>query len=474
MTLAVKNEQQIYLERAAKDPVWWCETVLGHKFWSKQSDVLRSLVDNKRTTVRAAESVGKSYVASDAVLWFLATHSPSTVITTAPSFRQVESILWRYIANGYAQCRIPFGGKLTGTKLDVADNWFAIGISTNQPERFQGFHNEAILLIVDEASGVSEEVFSAIENPLASGHARLLLIGNPTQQSGSFYNSFASEIYHPIHISAFDTPNFTKFGITREDIREDRWKEKVSGAYPYPLLVTPERVAERFAACGEKSYAYTVYVEGQFPEGGVNNLFRLSDVEDAVNRPMAEGQPHIVALDVARYGDDESVLGERKGDRVTHIGAWSHQDTQYTAGRVARYYRTNSPRIVRVDSIGVGGGVVDALKAEGVPVGEVNVGVPALDTEKFANRRAELYWLLAERFKVGEISIPDDPVLKAQLLDIRYTYNQKGQLIIESKEDARKRGSKSPDRADVLMMAFAPVGAGVARPLRTHSVMRVK
>ena len=119
---------------------------------------------------------------------------------------------------------------------------------------------------------------------------------------------------------------------------------------------------------------------------------------------------------------------------------------------MARKLRDKGISTIRVDSIGVGGGVADMLKEQGFNVQEINVGMPALDKEKFLNLRAELYWLLGKKIGDHGLSIPDHPKLKSQLADIQYQYNRKGQLVIESKEEARKRGSKSPDFADALMM----------------------
>ena len=423
--------------RARSDPLWFISNILGCQTWSKQREIIESVRDHPRTAVRSCSSSGKSWTASVIALWFLFTHYPSTVITTAPTFRQVESILWREIAARYAQSKEPLGGKLTNVKLDIAEDWFALGLSTDEPERFQGFHNENVLVIVDEASGVSEDVFQAIENPLSAGNAKLLLIGNPTQQVGTFRDAFTSSIYNPIHISAFDTPNFTH----------------ESSAFPF--LITPSWVEERREEWGDGSYLYQVYVEGNFPNIGVDNLFSLEEVESAVNRSVSDSEVLEAAIDVSRYGDDETVLMLRRGNKVVRTEFWGHQDTVYTAGRTARFCREWGPQVLYVDSVGVGAGVADMLREEKINAVDVNVGEKALDSEQFANKRAELYWLLHKRLEGEEISIQDDSKLKSQLCDIRYKYNGKGQLVIESKEDARSRGSKSPDRADTLMLLFS-------------------
>jgi len=442
--------------RLRTDPIFFVTEVLGGKPWDKQREILESVRDNPRTSVQSCEGSGKSWVEAHTALWFLYTHQPSTVITTAPTWRQVRDILWREMAGGYNRARYPLGGTLLQTELKVDDDWFAFGIATDKPENFLGRHNQHVLVIVDEASGVDEQIFEVIENPLSTGHTRLLLAGNPTQPAGTFYDACnRSELYNRVRISCFDTPNFTEFGITLDDIKSGEWKDKV-GKLPYPTLTHPAAVASNYEEHGEGSYRFQVFSLGNFPEAGTNNLFKLSDIDAAIDRDLPTEGPKVVSVDVSRYGDDETVLMARQGDRVFHVDSWGHQDTVFTAGRVARYLREQEISVCKVDSVGVGAGVVDALRSQGLNVVEVNVGEQALDREQFLNRRAELYWLLMKKFEDEAIDIPNHSKLKAQLLDIRYDYNTKGQLIIEPKEKARARGSKSPDYADALMMLFDP------------------
>jgi hypothetical protein len=388
------------------------------------------------------------------------------VLTTSSGFKQLENVLWREIGLLHKGAKVPLDGQLLATELNLAPNWFAIGISTDHIERFTGYHNKNILVIGDEAPGLEDVVYVAMENPMATGNAHQLLIGNPTRPTGGFRDAFESEIYTKFHISCFDTPNFREFGITIEDIRANTWKEKIGDRpLPAPMLITPEYVYGRYLDWGEQSYHFQVFCLGNFPEGGVNNLFKLSDIEAAIGRDIKTEGVKVSALDVARYGDDESIYGERVGDAVTKIEAWSHQDTTFTAGRTLRFVKDFQPARVLVDAVGVGGGVADTLKHElperlpNCNVIEFNAGEQAIDKERFGNRRAEVYWDLAKRFEEGQISLPKDNTkvekLKAQLCDIRYFYDKKGKLWIESKEQMRSRGSKSPDAADMLMMLFS-------------------
>ena len=198
-----------------------------------------------------------------------------------------------------------------------------------------------------------------------------------------------------------------------------------------------------------------------------NYLIPYSQIRDAIDRELETTGVKVMGVDVARYGSDETVCILRQGDKVTLIESWAQQDTQFSAGRVARLIREYKPAITNVDSIGVGVGVFDPLKSEGFAVKEINVGEAALDKEVYTNRRAEYYGLLAKRFEKGTIDIPDHSKLQSQLSSLKYTYRDT-RLQIESKESMRKRGVSSPDYADALMLAFieSPV-AYMYKPIET-------
>lgn len=451
-------------------PDLWASEVFGISLWEKQAQILRSVFKNYRTAVRSCSGGGKSFTAALAAECFLYNIKPSTVVTTAPTFRQVAEILWREIHSMHGRAKVYLDGNLTSTGLNIESNWFALGLSTDEPERFQGLHNENILVIADEASGLPVSVYNAIENPMATGNAHLLLIGNPTQQAGDFRDAFESRIYEHINISAFDTPNFTEFGITLDDIRSGEWEKKCGGVeLPRPYLITPKWVAERWEEWGEGSYQWQVYVLGDFPETGADSVFKLTDIERSMKRTLLENlKPDFnkkridgdktCALDVARYGEDETVFGTRIGKKILDMVVWGQMDTIYTEGRTIRHVNIEQPQNVIIDSVGVGGGVADALeKEEGFSVIQFNAGSKAVDKERFGNRRAELYFKLARMLEQDEIDLPNDPKLKKELLDVRFYFNRKGQMFIESKEEARARGVNSPGRVDVCTMLLEPV-----------------
>lgn len=450
------------VEWGRANPDLWIEELLNCSMWDIPKRIARSTFHNPRTAVSSCTSSSKSHTAGRVALAFLYLYEPSTVITTAPTFRQVESILWREIKSAWSGAKVNLGGTLKQVSIDIRDDWFAIGLSTDEPERFQGLHNEHVLVIGDEASGLTSNVYTAMENPLAAGRIRRqLLIGNPTQPTGEFKDAFTSPLYKCFHISCFDTPNFTEFGILMDDIRKNTWEAKIEGRpLPRPYLISPQWVWERFEEWGENNILFQIYCLGQFPEAGINTLIPLHLIVQAMEMVKIEAKGERVAsLDVSRYGDDETVFGVRQGNKVFAQHTWYHQDTVFTAGRTARLIKEYNPIITRIDAIGVGAGVVDSLLNNGYKVEAFNSSEKALDNEIFGNIRAELYFKLLNMLEASSLQLPDDTKMKSQLADLRYRYNTKNQLFIESKEEARSRGVKSPDRADMLMMLFKPVDA---------------
>ena len=437
-------------------PVEFAGRVLGVELWAKQQEVLSALPEHHRVAVKSGNGLGKGFSAAVAVLWYLYTHNPAIVLSTAPTFRQVRYILWRQIHSLYRRAPETLGGRLLDTRWELADERYALGLSADGPDQFQGFHSPNMLIVVDEAEGVSDNIYEAIEAVMTSADPRLLLIGNPTTTSGMFRRAFYEEqqIYHCITISALESPNFKGEGVV------------------VPGLVTPRWVDERRQIWGEDNPLYRARVLGEFPKQTEDALISLSHVEAAVERwraqqaaqatgaataPPALWEPNgeiVLAVDVARYGSDHSVILRRQGQRVDEIRTFNGLDTMQLAGWVAAAIREFQPLRTCIDEVGVGAGVVDRLREQGYGVRGVNVAQAARQKEVFANLRAEGYWRLRELFAAGEIAIPPDQQLVGELVSLRYHHDSRGRVLLERKEDMRKRGVPSPDRADALMLAF--------------------
>lgn len=432
-------ESKIRLQYAS-DPNFFCEDFLGVHLWEKQKEILESVRDNERTTVRSCNSAGKTFTAACAVLWFLKSFIPSTVVTTAPTARQVRDILWKEVASRYHLSKKQIGGKLLQQSLTMSNQkkWFATGFTTSKEdlEKFQGFHNDNILIIVDEASGVDRMIFEAIEGLMASGFARLLLIGNPTDEATVFGDSFKpASGYSKMAISAFDTPNLK------------------SGKLLFPQLVTLDWVESRKTDWGEDSPLYQVHALGQFPLLSEDTLISLSWIEAAVDKEVDVLGDRVVGMDVARYGQDETVMVYRIGNKMESMQIWSGQDSMYSTGRLISVLG-DTGAFANVDEIGLGAGVVDRAKEQNFSVRGINIGGRSSKPDKFFNLRAEVYWNLRELFQNGTISIKKDLLLMDELSKMKYEFTSKGQIKIESKEDIKKRLRRSPDRADAFALAF--------------------
>lgn len=443
--------------------------ILNRRPWAKQSEILRLLREHPRVVVRSCNGIGKTFTAASAILWFLYGRPRSIVLSTAPTWRQVEKLVWKEIRAAYRGAACALGGSLLPKSPElhiIQDEWYAAGLSTNDPDRFQGFHEEHILVVADEAAGVAEDIFEAIEGVLTSKGARLLLLGNPTSIGGTFYNAFKDPAFSKIHVSAFDTPNFTAFGITEDDIESGEWRAKIGGAnLPFPKLITPSWAAGRLQSWGKGSIPYEARVKGNFPAQGDDTLIPLNWIELAMARwhEMPDGgQPVEIGVDVARYGSDKTVIAVRHGPKIQPLRAHAQKSLTETAGLVKLAAESEGTRAVKVDEIGIGGGVVDILEENRTGCAGVNVAGRPSDPEKFANLRAELWWNVRERLDPDisrnpePIGLPPDDDLMGELAVVRYKINSRGQVQIESKEDMKKRLGKSPDRADAVVLAFAP------------------
>lgn len=465
-----KAEAEEIHARSLRDPVWWCERFLGDRLWQKQKEILTAVRDCRKTAVKSCHGAGKSFDAAAAALWWLYTHRDSIVLTTAPTARQVKEILWKEIRLAKTGARIPLGGTLLSQELRLADGWFALGFTAPEydNDRFQGFHNLHLLVIADEASGISEEIYDGIAGVLTSDESRFLMIGNPTNPSGSFARAYQTPGVAKISIPAWETPNFTAFGITEDDLFAGTWEEKITGPLPMPFLVTPRWVADRIADGWTKDTPqYIAKVDAKFPPVSADGLIPYHWIEAAVNRGLESGDPAELGVDCARYGSDESVITLRRGPvaRIRRIIPFC--STMELAGAVVTEIREARATAAKIDAIGIGAGVYDRLEELELPAQEMNVGGATTDPEQFANLRAEWYWGLRQRFEDGDIDIEDDEIQTAQLAQLRYKINSRGQVLIEAKDEMKRRlAGKSPDRAEALMLAFAHGrDSGVSIPL---------
>ena len=436
-------------------PVRFASDTLGVRLWSKQEEALRAVERERRVAVKSGNGLGKDFTAAVAMLWYVHAHDPAIALSTAPTFRQVRHVLWRQIHRLYRNAADPLGGTMLDTRWEVAEDRYAMGLSANDADQFQGFHCENMFVVVDEAEGVAEPIYEAVEAVMTSARPTLLLIGNPTTTSGGFHRAFHRElgIYKTITMSALESPNV------------------VAGEIVFPGLTTPAWVEERRAMWGENSEMFRARVMGEFPDRGEDNLISISDIDDATyprgEVPAATDgyEPVVLGVDVARYGVDRSVIMVRRGDVVVEARAHHGFPTTATTGQIVATAREHHPQQVNVDETGLGAGVVDELRQQGFTVFGFNGSAAPVGEETVcANLRAEGYWTLARRFRDHAIRIPRDAELIAELASLRYRYNSRGKVLMESKDSMKSRGLPSPDKADALMLAFLDTGPMIEHP----------
>jgi len=455
------------IARYQVDPAFFAEDVLGSRWWFRQREIAESVACSRRTIVKSGNGVGKTYLAADLALWFLYSFPGSTVLTTAPTWRQVRHVLWEEIRRRFRTALKPLPGVLLSTRISAGEGWQALGLATTDGVRFQGFHGRDLLVILDEASGIPNEIWEAVEGVAVGANNRILAIGNPLHASGRFYEIFrgAGE-WKRITMNALEHPNITGKGpavpgaITRDALRQriEEWCQEVQEDAPSD--------GDIFRWEGKPyrpSNLFRTRVLGEFPDADDEALISLRWVEAAMERSLPPVGERRMAVDVARFGADCTVIGCRVGPVLVDMAVIHGADTMEVAGRIAAKAYQFHPQSIAVDSIGVGAGVVDRLVELGIEgVEAVNVALPAWDTERFANRRAELYWSLRELLRCGEIVLPKDEHLRRDLASIHYKHTSQGKIQIESKDEMKRRGLASPDRADMAAMLFDGHGGGAA------------
>ncbi len=261
----ILSEKQLVFFR--NNPVAFADVFLGANLWSKQEEIANALVTHNKVSVRSCHGSGKSYLAAALVCWFLMMHPESRIITTAPTIRQVKAILWAEIHRMVVQLkkRVSVVGELTQIMWRVTPYHWAMGMSTDDPESFQGQHEEHMLIIFDEACGIAEEIYIAASACITSPHNKILLIGNPTIPNTYFHRTHTGDVpgYKNIKISAFETPNIYKD-------QSGKWKSH--DPLPYSKLVTMGWVNDAFNENGKDSSYVRSRVYGEFPDSAEDSL----------------------------------------------------------------------------------------------------------------------------------------------------------------------------------------------------------
>lgn len=400
--------------------------------------------------VASGHGIGKSALVSWIILWAVSTYEDTKGVVTANTETQLKTKTWAELAKWYRLCINKHWFELTATALYSRDpahekTWRVdmIPWSERNTEAFAGLHNQGkrILILMDEASAIPDIIFEVSEGALTDENTQIIwcAFGNPTRNTGRFRECFG-RFKH-------------RWGNSQIDSRS------VS-------LTNKEQIAQWVADYGEDSDFVRVRVRGVFPRAGSMQFISGDIAEEAAQRDL-KGQPFdpvLMGVDVARFGDDQSVIWFRRGRDAKSIPPIKlrNVDTMTLAAKVSearKYYHVDA---VFIDGTGVGGGVIDRLNQLEIPVVEVQFGarpdrsLPGHDDVAYANKRAEMWGFMREWLKGG--AIPNDPELIADLTGVEYGYALKDgrdAIILEKKSDMKKRGLASPDLADALALTFA-------------------
>ena len=461
--------EDITVEDTLKDP-----SLMGSANypWGKQMEIFESVRNNQRTMVQAGHNVGKTHIAARVGLWFLYAFPPSIVITTAPKQTQVRDLLWGRWRQAWNKEKL--GGECLTTRCfptrDI-DSWFALGMTARDAESFSGWHEENMLFIFDEASGIPDHIYIAVEGMLGGANTKILLIGNPTTRRGKFFEASRDPDYNRIVVSCLDHPNV----VHQKPI--------------YRAAVAPSWPQDRRKKWGANSTLFRVRVRGEFPQEDADTLIPYDWVDESlgIDRTWAETLDRSTAIKTV-YGVDCGGGGLGRGTKDPHVvcklsehpsglhfeilGKFYEESLGDIAALIARDRGERGlGDYIGFDAVGVGAGLDSLLIKEGI---EPNMIVPFKasyavenmmpDTPselEFENLGAEAWWALRRRFEEAHnhryispkraLWITDDENLMLQLTERRYfTRERSSKIMMEPKEKLEH----SCDEADSVVIAY--------------------
>lgn len=499
-------EQVEALKPFQLDPNLFFEKVLGCEPEEYQRRINQAVADHERVAVKACHDVGKSWDLARIVLWFGSCFPYCKIVTTAPTFLQVEQILWAEIRAAHRKSKFPLGGQMNLTKWTLDDEWFALGftpknevsgeVGQGSQSTFQGFHasgvqnaklpSGGVLVIFDEATGVPKKIWDMAEGILTQSFVKFVAIANPTSPSSEFAKCFKSAAWHKISLSCFDSPNLIANGITNKEklfteinkvamMRDDEAQLHMRNY----KVIKPHLLSLKWVvSMGQPSkwgVTHPLFVSkvlGEFPENADNSLIPLGSIEEAQLRVYypTPSDRKIIGADIARFGSDSTVLTALHGKQSLQKRSFTKKDTSAVTGEILAMARDlGGVDLIVVDETGLGAGVVDQLNQtkrdpatfeslRNTEIRGVQFGASCQTDElkeQFVNIKARMFKLLADDIKAsGGLCLLDEAVYLDELPTILYKYDSKGRLLIESKDDYKKRtGRKSPDDADSLALA---------------------
>jgi len=387
----------------------------------------------------SGHGVGKTALISWIILWFMSTRNAPIIKVTANTKNQLETTTWRELGKWHEIMVHKHWFHHTATRFYYVHNpkrWYAAAIpwSVTRKQAFAGTHDQSVLMIFDEASEVEDVIWETAFGALTTDGSMMIAFGNPTQNTGMFAEVLEGEFAHRWHQFRVDSRNAKK--------------------------ANQKKIQEWIDDYGEDSDFVRIRVKGMLPRTGSSQLISLDSILDAINNTVVEdvygAMPVVLGVDVARFGDDQTVLVVRQGRKLHEIEKHRELDNVQVTEKVVRLIHYWQPRAVFVDGVGLGAGVVDILKhgTWGHIIIDVNMGRSPEDKKLYFNKRAEA-WVKVKNWLNSGADIPKDDDLKKDLQSIEYKHTVNDALQLESKTDLKARIGYSPDCGDSLALTFA-------------------
>ena len=423
-------------------PVQFVREILAAEIEPYQEEMLRACTEHPRIAIAAAHGTGKTTLLSWILLWWLLTRPYSRVLVCAPAFeRQAGRYLLPEVSKWARRATVELPISVRAQSVEVVGyerQWFALTVQASDSSKVEGGHAESLCVLGDEAKGLNAEVVAGLHGTQTDKHGdRLYVLASvPGGPSGPFYDAFRKGLWKTFSVSAEESS-----------------------------LVSRQWIEERKLEWGERNPLYISRVLGQFPPKDDAHLFDLADLEAAVDRTLEQPEDVSVAfgVDVARFGSDRSAIAIWKGKKLEGVTTQDGPlDTMSTASWVSSEINRHQPNRVRVDVIGIGSGVADRLRQLGHKnIEDINVGSGARRNDLYLNLRAEVFHEFRDAIERGEVQLPADEGLLAELASIRYEYTPNGKLRLEEKAKTKRRAGRSPDKADAAVLGFAKMSAPI-------------